>query len=93
MSKRWQVLHLAAMVFLYLGRNLSMVPATVKPITVLVFQPMAGSLVSRLDAGIKELGVENAYFPCFVSQDRRMAMEGMYMGIYGNVRFRMLGQI
>lgn len=24
---------------------------------------------ARLDAGIKELGVENAYFPCFVSQD------------------------
>jgi hypothetical protein len=37
----------------------------------------------RLDAGIKELGVENAYFPCFVSQ----AMEGMSHGHGGNVMF------
>jgi len=48
---------------------------------------LAGSLDPldrlRLDAGIKELGVENAYFPCFVSQD---AM-GMSHGHGGNVMF------
>lgn len=30
----------------------------------------------RLDAGIKDLGVQNAYFPCFVSQDGVWATDG-----------------
>lgn len=36
----------------------------------------------RLDAGIKKLGVDNAYFPCFVSQDRAKASGLLYVYIY-----------
>ena len=54
------MLHPKTLVVLHLGADLPKVG-----------RRYGGPRVARLDAAIKLLGAENAYFPCFVSQESK----------------------